>query len=129
MFFQKPSEEVQFTYDSDYGYLSFRFLLNRKPILLMSCRISDDKIHINDIKPYNGNKRVKYFNKGYGAQLMNALLDYGKKNGISEIHGDLSIVDLDHKDRLHHFYQKFGFTITTFPEIRDCYYGSISKIL
>ena len=127
--FHKPSEDIEFNYDSEYGYLSFRFLLNKKSIILMSCEILDDKIHISDIKPYDGSKRTKYFNKGYGSKLMNALLDYCKENGVSEIYGELSIVDLDHKDRLHHFYQKFGFDIVVFPCLMNCYYGSILKKL
>lgn len=34
-----------------------------------------------------------------------------KRNGIKEITGWLSIVDIDHEARLIHFYQKFGFKI------------------
>lgn len=129
MFFKKPTEKIEFSHDTDYDYLSFRFVLNNKSIILMSCQIVNGNIHINDIKPYAGDKRTKYLNKGYGSKLMNALLEYAEKNNVREIYGELSIVDLDHKDRLHHFYQKFGFDIIELPELNGCYYGRISKKL
>ena len=113
----------------DINFLFFRYVLNNKPVFRMECQIIGNKIHINHIKPFSENKRNKYFNKGYGSKLMNALLDYCEEKGIFEIYGELSIVDLDYKDRIHHFYQKFGFNITTFPELNGCYYGSISKKL
>ena len=127
MFLQKKFiGEVQI-YEDYQEFVFFRYVLNNKPKMLMTCHMFENEIHINDIKPYHKNKRNKYVNKGYGSKLMSALLDYAKKNGIAEITGDLSIVDLDHKKRLHHFYQKFGFKITTFAELNGCYYGCISK--
>lgn len=125
---KKAVGEIQIHEDYQ-EFVFFRYVLNNKPKILMVCHILGNKIHIDDIKPYQGNKRNRCVNKGYGSELMNALIDYSKERGISEIYGELSIVDLDHKNRLHHFYQKFGFKITTFSHLKDCYYGCISKNL
>lgn len=126
--FKKPVEEI-YIYDQYKDYLFLSFILNHEPLVLMSCRISGNSIHINDIKPCPRADRNKCINKGYGSQLMTALLEYASKQNIIEIFGELSAVDLDHRDRLHHFYQKFGFEISIYPEIIDCFYGRISKFL
>lgn len=65
------------------------------------------------------------YNNGYGSIMM----DNATERGYITIHGNLSTVDADHKERLHHFYEKFGFTITEYPENKDCFYGEIRKIL
>ncbi len=81
---------------------------------------------IGDISPY---KKRKYYNKGYGSMMLNKLFEYAKNNGIATICGNLSIVDLDHKNRLHHFYEKHGFEIILHEEPHDMYYGQIQKML
>lgn len=43
--------------------------------------------------------------------MMKELIEYSRQNEFAHINGWLSKVDYDHKDRLYHFYQKFGFEI------------------
>lgn len=53
-------------------------------------------------------------NKGYGSLLMEQFLDYIKPFGAKYVSGFISNYDAsnpEHKSRLFHFYQKFGFTI------------------
>lgn len=89
----------------------------------MQCVVeSSSTILIGDILHQN---EATDYNKGYGTLMMEHLLVYAKEHGYSYIYGNLSEVDLDHKERLHHFYQKFGFTITEYPEPQGHYYGKI----
>ena len=87
---------------------------------------SDTTILIGDIQ--HDEEWPKY-NKGYGTMMMEKLLEFARENHFSYIHGNLSIVDEDHKDRLHYFYSKFGFTITEYPELQGMYYGKIELYL
>ena len=90
----------------------------------MQCVIeSDSTILIGDIIHDN----EKNYNKGYGTAMMQKLIEYAKENGYSRIYGNLSDVDIGHKDRLYHFYKKFGFEITEYTEKIDCYFGMIEK--
>lgn len=86
---------------------------------------SDNSILIGDIIHDN----EKTYNKGYGSAMMEKLIEYANENGYSRLYGNLSDVDIGHKDRLYHFYYKFGFTITEYSEIKDCYFGMIEKCL
>ena len=100
-----------------------RLCVNGRPTARMQCYIdSDSSILIGDIRH---DREKRDYNKGYGSMLMQKLIDYARKNNYGYIHGNLSVVDFDHKDRLHHFYQKFGFTVTEFSIPRDCCYGKI----
>lgn len=86
---------------------------------------SDSTILIGDI--IHDNKRK--YNKGYGSAMMTKLIEYATENDYSRIYGSLSVVDISHKDRLYHFYKKFGFEITEYPEKKDCFFGMIEKII
>ena len=83
---------------------------------------ADHAILIGDIQHTNN---ASDFNKGYGTVMMENLITYAKENGYTYLYGNLSRVDLSHKERLHHFYQKFGFSITEYAEAKDFYYGKI----
>lgn len=61
--------------------------------------------------------------------MINKLFKYAINNNFATICGNLSTVDLDHKDRLHHFYKKHGFEIIIYEEPHDMYYGQILKTL
>lgn len=50
-------------------------------------------------------------NKEYGSLMMKTLVEFAKDGQYDYIDGWLSKSDLDHKDRLLHFYRKFGFKI------------------
>lgn len=86
---------------------------------------SDSTILIGDI--IHDNK--KKYNKWYGSAMMTKLIEYATENGYSRIYGNLSCVDIGHKDRLYHFYKKFGFAIAEYPEKKDCFFGMIEKNL
>ena len=99
----------------------------RTRVMRMQCVRREADILIGDIVPFPDGSQ-KNLNKGYGSKLMEELLKYAKDNSIRKVTGNLSMVDADHKDRLYHFYEKFGFVITEFDSIKDsCYYGEIYK--
>lgn len=92
----------------------------------ISCVIEDPAtIFIGDII-CNNNKDI---NKGYGSQMMRELISYAEQNSFKRIWGNLSNVDMDHKERLYHFYQKFGFDIEEYEEMQGCDVGRIEKLL
>lgn len=110
---------------SDTGALFVRLYVNDRLTARMNCvTVTDKEILIGDI--LHSNEGADY-NKGYGSLMMEKLLEYAVQKGITYIYGNLSEVDLGHKDRLHHFYQKFGFIITEYPEPQGNYYGKIEK--
>lgn len=57
----------------------------------------------------------KYTNRGYGSIVMRELLKIAVELEIPVIIGRLipTVKDSDHQQRLHHFYKKFGFEIST----------------
>ena len=61
--------------------------------------------------------------------MMDKLLAYALDNEIHTIHGNLSLVDKDHEERLHHFYEKHGFKVILFKEPNDLFYGEVIKKL
>lgn len=63
-----------------------------------------------------GDITCKKNNKGYGSSLMAKLIEFAKVNGFKGIEGWLSHVDFNHKERLYHFYRKFGFDIISNDE-------------
>lgn len=58
-----------------------------------------------------GDITCKRNNRGYGSLMMAKLIEFAKVHDFRGINGWLSYVDYDHKERLYHFYQKFGFEI------------------
>ena len=109
----------------------FDAFVRSKHVMRMQCTKKDESTFlIGDIFCKCEQDPWKYVNKGYGSKLMEAMLDFAAENDIHNIIGNLSIVDLDHKERLHHFYKKFGFTITENEPCCDKnYYGKIYKQL
>ena len=65
--------------------------------------------------------RAIRFNKEVG--ILKGLFESDKK-----VHGNLANVDLDHKDRLVHFYKKHGYSIVEENEEKN-YWGKITKEL
>lgn len=43
--------------------------------------------------------------------MMKELIKYSRQNEFTHINGWLSKADYNHKDKLYHFYRKFGFEI------------------
>lgn len=107
--------------------LMVRLCVNDYRSARIQCVIeSDSTILIGDILHHNEDSD---YNKGYGTLMMEHLLAYAKEHGYGYIYGNLSEVDLDHKERLHHFYEKFGFKVTEYTEPQDNYYGMIEMRL
>ena len=61
--------------------------------------------------------------------MMEKLFEYTKENNFQIIYGNLSLNDIDHKDKLLHFYKKFGFNVEIYDEVDGNYFGRIEKIL
>ena len=121
MLFKKKPISTEY---SVYG-CSLQIVANKgkTPKARMLCTIkSDDTILIGDIR----HRKDKNLCKGYGTVMMQKLITYAKENGYKTIYGRLSTVDLDHKNRLHHFYEKFGFDITENEEQNSIFYGKIT---
>ena len=109
--------------EPDRCLIIIRLCVNDRREAKITClKESEADILIGDI--VHDDERPRY-NKGYGTMMMEKLLEFARENHFSYIHGNLSIVDADHKDRLHHFYSKFGFTIAEYPELQGNYYGKI----
>ena len=71
---------------------------------LLFHKIGQEILYIDDIL-------TKDLSIGNGAALMRALFKYAQLNGYTKIQGFLSEVDMDHKERLLSFYNKFDFQI------------------
>lgn len=103
--------------------LMVRLAVNNRLCAWMKCVVqSETTILIGDVCHHNENVD---FNKGYGSRMMEELLYYARELHFDYIYGNLSKVDMEHKDRLHHFYKKFGFTITEYLDSQDNLYGKI----
>ncbi len=125
MFWKKKSPPIVKVEQTE-SLLMIKLYMNNIREARIQCVIeSDSTILIGDI--IHDNK--KKYNKDYGSAMMQKLIEYAKENGYSRIYGNLSDVDIGHKDRLYHFYDKFGFEITEYPEKRDCYFGMIEMKL
>lgn len=104
MFFKK---QISTDIYCESSLLKIKAISNKKVMGYIICTIieKDGLIEIGDIQ-------CKKNNKGYGSLMMRELIAFGKQNNFKSIEGWISCVDLDHIERLHHFYQKFGFEIT-----------------
>ena len=121
--FKKRPDEIAINIERADALLMVRLAANNRLRARMQCMVeADTTILIGDIQHYNENSD---YNKGYGSLMMEKLLDYAKETDFNYIYGNLSEVDLDHKERLYHFYRKHGFIITEYPEPQGNYYGKI----
>ncbi|MEL7655107.1 MAG: GNAT family N-acetyltransferase [Bacillota bacterium] len=96
--------------------VSLYLLQDRKydrPICNMDVSYTSDyrKAHIEDW-------HCEYENMGYGSVLMTHLINYLKVAGFFYLTGEICPVDFNHESKLRHFYTKFGFKITDFPDRR-----------
>ena len=66
-------------------------------------------------------------NYGYGSLMMKEIIKYSHQNNISYLDGCLSNIDYGHKERLYHFYRKFGFEIV--ENKNDVSFADIKLIL
>ena len=107
-----------------YGFFIVAYAGKRHVANMRCLCYEDGSILICDIQHRNNE-----YNRGYGSAMMDKLNSYAAENGYTHIWGNLSEVDRDHQDRLHHFYQKHGFQVTVFEQLDGSYYGRIDKHL
>lgn len=118
--FRKNSVNPIITISDDENLLIVRCSCKNKYAQINGVIEDDNTILIGDII----HNSLRY-NEGYGTLMMNSLIKYAKENGFSHIYGNLSIVDIDHKERLFHFYQKFNFNISEYDKNENMYFGRI----
>lgn len=109
-----------------YGYtldISESDIVNSVPIIEMWCEPNYNlKLnYLESIFIVNFQAKNYYINKGFGSLIMNELIRYSKSLDVYYISGDLSSVDIgendndfskkENRERLYHFYSKFGFEI------------------
>lgn len=124
MFFKKL---IKILIDSYESLVLISLAINGVQISKIQCiKYPDGSLLIGDIEPF---KKKRYYGKGYSSMMMNELLKYAFQNGVHTIRGNLSIVDSDHKERLHAFYRKHGFEIVQYSTPKDFYYGEVIKEL
>lgn len=101
--------------------------INGNTISKIQCVLEKDgTLLIGDITPF---KKKSYYCKGYGSMMMAELLEYVCRKNIHTIIGNLSLVDREHKNRLHAFYIKNGFKVIEYDTHKDIYYGEVIKKL
>lgn len=126
---------VEFEYN---GYvLKKKQRFSKKSFIMMRCNPHYDKdfnymknIFIDDFICESA-----YRDRGYGTLLMNELIQYAKKLKVQYISGELSFVDIgkndeddsckEKRERLYHFYPKFGFIIEEYERSN----GTIGKTI
>ena len=123
MFKRKTIPQTKIYKDEDIFNISL-IIKNKTYYNAMKCTLDQESktILIGDI--YMKNDRslepwnyTKFINKGYGTLMMNELLKFAKENNYKKITGNISDVDNNtewdphHRERLIHFYKKFGFKI------------------
>ena len=124
---KKEPDRITVNVEYSEQLLMVRLAVNDQLSAWMQCVVqSETTILIGDIRHH---KEGADYNKGYGTRMMEELLSYAREHHFDYVYGNLSEVDLGHKDRLQHFYQKFGFTITEYPEPQGNYYGKIELYL
>jgi hypothetical protein len=94
---------------------------DKHPIIMAEvCKLKSDKfIKISDIKMIDDNIRN-------GSICMNHFLKEARGTSVNNIYEELSLDDIDHFDRLEHFYLKHGFLVN-FSSNRS--YGNIKLSL
>lgn len=125
MFFKKELKyDIELYKEGNYISVTAK---NKKGVLSrMVCvyKEDDNAIYICDIR-----METQYRNKGIGSRMMERLIDYAKNNNIKKITGSLSKVDNEHKERLFHYYKKFGYEIKMLEKPQDLFYAEIEKNL
>lgn len=120
-------KKIKVWIDSDDFFVSSKLAINGVQISKIQCIMyPDGTLLISDIDPY---KRKRDYGKGYGSMMMDKLIKYSFQNGVHTIKGNLSNVDINHKERLHSFYRKHGFKIIPYSTPMGVMYGEILKKL
>lgn len=106
------------------GYiLKKQKLFSKKPFITMLCspRYNENPNYLKSIFIVDFKSDPIYRDKGFGTIIMNELIQYAKNLNVKYISGELSFVDIgkddeddsckEKRERLYHFYPKFGFII------------------
>lgn len=113
--------------DTDETQIFSKLAVNGSEISRIQCIMQPEgTLLIGDILPF---RKKKDYCKGYGSLMMAELLKYASQIGIHIIRGNLSLVDSDHKSRLHAFYKKHGFDIIQYVSPDSLFYGEVIKKL
>lgn len=94
----------------------------KKQIGILKGIIREEIAYLGDI-----DIQKRYISIGVGSQLIKVFEEKCYQRNIKEIKGDLSNVDLDHKERLVHFYEKHNYQIIYGNEEKTNYWGKIYK--
>lgn len=120
--FKKP---LKVWIDTNENLIFSKLAINGIIISKIQCILQNDGVFlIGDIMPFN---KKRHYRKGYGCMMMDELLRHSRQNEIHTITGNLSLVDKDHKDRLHAFYKKHGFEVIVYDAPKELYYGEVIK--
>ena len=109
------------TVNTDYPLIMLYADAGRKRIGTLKAVIVENSCALGDI-----DIPLEYVNLGAGSKLIEKLEDICKQKGLTEIKGELSDVDIGHKDRLIHFYEKHGYTVV-YENNKPGYLGTITK--
>ncbi len=121
---EKKIKEVVIENNQSDSELIMIFANSRKLNLgTLKAVVNGEKLLIGDI-----DISEEYVNYKIGSKLIERLEEICKEQGIKDIYGNLANVDLDHKDRLIHFYEKHGYSIS-YENDNPNYWGTISKTL
>ena len=120
LFINKKRIEIK-TVNTDYPLIMLYADAGRKRIGTLKAVIVENSCALGDI-----DIPLEYVNLGAGSKLIEKLEDICKQKGLTEIKGELSDVDIGHKDRLIHFYEKHGYTVV-YENNKPGYWGTITK--
>ena len=127
-----------------YGYtldMSENEIINSAPIIEMWCepKYNANLGYLESIFIIDFMAKPFYINKGYGSLIMSELIRYSKSLDVYYISGNLSSVDIGENDsdlskkknreRVYHFYSKFGFEISDKANTKDIIKKHIRKDL
>jgi hypothetical protein len=84
---------------------------------------SNNSMTINDIEIID--KSLE--NRGIGTLILIFVEKLARLQGINKLYGELSIVDVDHLDKLKHFYNKLGFDFVLHETKKGTTIGHIEK--
>lgn len=116
-------------------------IIKSTPIIEMWCepKYNFDLNYLESIFIVDFQAKSSFINKGYGTLIMNELIRYSQILDVYYISGDLSSVDIgendtdlknkENRERLYHFYPKFGFIIYDEANSKDIIRKHIRKDL
>ena len=122
MLFRKDFKVFTNSYES---LIVVKLVINGRLFSKINCVMQPDGVLlIGDIPPFEKNRD---YGKGYGSMMMSELIRHATEIGVHTIHGNLSLIDSDHKNRLHAFYKKHGFEIIEYENPKGFIYGEVVK--